>query len=58
MLVGEGFFQDGKRFELIAYDDGDWEVRGPPIGHAVATGKESTAEKARARCVKVWQAFT
>ncbi len=60
-FVGDGFWSDGwsdgKRFELIVYDNGDWEVRGPPIGHAVAVGKEDTAEKGRARCILVWQSL-
>lgn len=28
------------RWQLLAYDDGRWEVRGPPHGDAVADGKE------------------
>jgi hypothetical protein len=57
-LVGEGTFDGGKRFELIAYDDGRWEVRGPPIGHTVSYDEEKDGEAARARCLKVWAALT
>lgn len=28
----------GEGWELIAYDDGRWEVRGPPMGHALSHG--------------------
>jgi len=44
-------------FELIVYDEGDWEVRGPPLGDTVAHGEEKDAEEARKRCLKVWAAL-
>jgi hypothetical protein len=56
-LVGEGSFKDGTLFELLAYDDGSWEVRGAPSGHAVAYGREPDGTNAKRRAIAVWQAL-
>jgi hypothetical protein len=49
-FVGEGF-------ELLAYDDGRWEVRGRPLGHAVAFGREVDGTHAQVRAIHVWRAL-
>jgi hypothetical protein len=56
-LVGSGYFEDGKRFEMIVYHDGDWEVRGGPIGHALAGGHEPTLEAGKTRALRVYKAL-
>jgi hypothetical protein len=48
----------GRGWELIAYEKGgDWEVRGPPLGKALASGLEPTLEAAQSRCIKVAKAL-
>jgi len=48
----------GRGGELLAYDDGRWEVRLYPIGDTVALGTESTGDQAMLRAVAVYEALT
>jgi hypothetical protein len=50
-LVGSG-----GQFELIAYNDGHWEVN-KKSNYACACGVEQNVEAAKARCLKVWKAL-
>jgi hypothetical protein len=45
----------GGQWELLAYDDGRWEVRGPPIGHELMGGNVRDGEAAKAECLKALQ---
>ena len=47
----------GDKWEALVYDEGEWEVRGPPIGHTVAQGKEANAELGKVRALKVLEAL-
>jgi hypothetical protein len=44
-------------WEVVAYHDGRWEVRGLPIGHALAAGAESGLEAAKAKACAVFNAL-
>jgi len=44
--------------ELLAYDDGDWEIRLPGVDVSVAGGHEPDLESAKARAVLVHNALT
>jgi hypothetical protein len=43
--------------ELLAYDDGRWEVRGPPLRYGIAGGKEVDGGAAKRRAVLVYIAL-
>lgn len=47
----------GSMWEILVYDDGGWEVRGPPLGHALTFGWVELPEAAFQRSISAYRSL-